>query len=135
MIAMLASLGNRPAELAFCFGTGHTTRQRNLDTGMIEKGFCADFVLMDQAQHTPGKTILESIQFGNLPGIGMTIIDGAISSHRSPTPPRLARHHGRASTRAQRWFWPLKPGEFDLAHDESRLNAAPTTRYCVTSIN
>ena len=88
MIAMLSSLGNMPAELAFCFGTGNTTRQRNLDTGMIEKGFCADFVLMDQAQHTPGKTILESIQFGNLPGIGMTIIDGAITSHRSRnTPP------------------------------------------------
>ena len=43
---------------------------------------------MDQAQHTPGKTILESIQFGNLPGIGMTIIDGAITSQRSRnTPP------------------------------------------------
>ncbi len=88
MIAMLSSLGNMPAELAFCFGTGNTTRQRNLDTGMIEKGYCADFVLMDQAQHTPGKTILESIQFGNLPGIGMTIIDGAITSQRSRnTPP------------------------------------------------
>jgi enamidase len=70
-----------PAELAFCFGTGNTTRQRNLDTGMIEKGFCADFVLMDKAQHTPGKTILVSIQFGILPGIG------AITSHRTATPP------------------------------------------------
>ncbi len=26
MIAMLSSLGNMPAELAFCFGTGNTTR-------------------------------------------------------------------------------------------------------------
>jgi hypothetical protein len=95
---------------------------------MIEKGFCADFVLMDKAQHTPGKTILVSIQFGILPGIG------AITSHRTATPPRLAHPHGRASTRAQRWFWPLKPGEFDLAPDESPINAAPTTTYCVTSI-
>lgn len=88
MIAMLSSLGNVPAEIAFCFGTGNTARQRNLDTGMIEKGYCADFVLMDQAQHTPGKTILESVQFGNLPGVGMTIIDGVIRSQRSRnTPP------------------------------------------------
>ncbi|PLL11398.1 Enamidase [Tabrizicola sp. TH137] len=88
MIAMLSSLGNVPAEIAFCFGTGNTARQRNLDTGMIETGYCADFVLMDQAQHTAGKTILESVQFGNLPGVGMTIIDGVVRSQRSRnTPP------------------------------------------------
>ena len=88
MIAMLSSLGNVPAEIAFCFGTGNTARQRGLDTGMIETGYCADFVLMDQAQHTPGKTILDSVQFGNLPGVGMTVIDGVIRSHRSRnTPP------------------------------------------------
>jgi len=91
MVAMLSSLGNIPAELAFCFGTGNTTRQRNLDTGMIKKGLCADFVLMDQAQHAPGKTILESIQFGNLPGIGMTIIDGMVRSQRSRNTPPAGR--------------------------------------------
>jgi enamidase len=88
MIAMLSSLGNLPAEIAFCFATGNTARQRKLDTGMIERGYCADFVLMDQAQHTAGKTILESVQFGNLPGVGMTIIDGVVRSQRSRnTPP------------------------------------------------
>jgi len=88
MIAMLSSLGNVPAEVAFCFGTGNTTRQRELDTGMIEAGLCADFVLMDQAQHAPGKTLLESVQLGNLPGVGMTIIDGRVTSQRSRnTPP------------------------------------------------
>lgn len=88
MIAMLSALGHVPAEIAFCFGTGNTARQRNLDTGMIETGYCADFVLMDQAQHTAGRTILESVQFGNLPGVGMTIIDGVIRSQRSRnTPP------------------------------------------------
>ncbi len=88
MIAMLSSLGNVPAEIAFCFGTGNTARQRELDTGLIEVGYCADFVLMDQAQHAPGKTILESVQLGNLPGVGMTIIDGVVTSRRSRnTPP------------------------------------------------
>ena len=88
MIAMLSSLGNVPAELAFCFGTGNTARQRELDVGLIEEGYCADFVLMDQAQHAPGKTILESVQLGNLPGVGMTIIDGKVTSRRSRnTPP------------------------------------------------
>ena len=88
MVAMLSSLGNVPAEIAFCFANGNTSRQRKLDTGLIEIGKCADFVLMDQAQHAPGATILESVQLGNLPGVGMTIIDGVVTSHRSRnTPP------------------------------------------------
>lgn len=88
MVAMLSSLGDVPAEIAFCFATGNTARQRELDAGLMEVGATADFVLMDQAQHAPGKNILESVQLGNLPGIGMTIIDGEIRSHRSRnTPP------------------------------------------------
>ena len=91
MIAMLSSLGNVPAEIAFCFGNGNTARQRKLDTGLIEAGYCADFVLMDQAQHAPGKSILESVQLGNLPGVGMTIIDGVIRSERSRNTPPATR--------------------------------------------
>lgn len=91
MIAMLSALGNVPAELAICFATGNTARQRELDTGLIEKGGAADFVLMDQAQHAPGKNILESIQLGNLPGIGMTIIDGIVRSQRSRNTPPATR--------------------------------------------
>ena len=88
MIALLSSLGDLPAEQAFCLGTGNTARMRELDCGIIEVGRAADFVLMDQAQHAPGATILESVQLGNLPGVGMTIIDGVVRSHRSRnTPP------------------------------------------------
>ncbi len=88
MVAMLSSLGNVPAETAFCFANGNTARRRELDVGLIEAGYSADFVLMDQAQHAPGKNLLESVQLGNLPGVGMTIIDGKITSHRSRnTPP------------------------------------------------
>jgi enamidase len=90
MVAMLSAFGNVPAELAFCFATGNTARQRDLDTGLIEAGYAADFVLMDQAQHSPGKSLLESVRQGNLPGIGMTIIDGKITSERSRnTPPAM----------------------------------------------
>ncbi|KMK67287.1 amidohydrolase family protein [Puniceibacterium sp. IMCC21224] len=88
MVAMLSSLGNIPAEIAFCFANGNTARRRELDTGLIEIGMAADFVLMDQAQHAPGKSMLESVQYGNLPGVGMTVIDGVVCSQRSRnTPP------------------------------------------------
>ena len=95
MVAMLSAFGNVPAETAFCFAHGNTSRQRNLDTGLIETGYAADFVLLDKAQHAPGKTMLESVQLGNLPGVGMTIIDGEVTSGRSRnTPPadRLPEH-------------------------------------------
>jgi enamidase len=91
MIAMLSSLGNVPAEIAFCFGTGNTARQRELDTGMIATGYAADFVFLDQAQHAPGRTILESVQQGNLPGVGMTVIDGVVRSERSRNTPPAGR--------------------------------------------
>ena len=91
MVAMLSAFANVPAELAFCFATGNTAHERGLDCGIIEKGRAADFVLMDQAQHAPGKNILESVQLGNLPGIGMTIIDGIVRSHRSRNTPPAQR--------------------------------------------
>ena len=88
---MLSSLGNVPAEIAFCFATGNTARMRELNSGIIEKGKAADFVLLDQAQHSPGKDMLESVRQGNLPGIGMTIIDGIVTSTRSRNTPPAAR--------------------------------------------
>ena len=91
MIAMLSSLGNVPAEIAFCFATGNTARMRELDSGVVDIGKSADFIILDQAQHSPGKDMLESIGQGNLPGIGMTIIDGKVCSHRSRNTPPATR--------------------------------------------
>jgi len=91
MVAMLSSLGDIPAETAFCFATGNTARMRDLDSGLIEVGKVADFILIDQAQHAPGKNMLESIKQGNLPGVGMTIIDGQVRSTRSRNTPPATR--------------------------------------------
>ncbi|MCC1493990.1 amidohydrolase family protein [Cognatishimia sp. F0-27] len=91
MVAMLSALGDVPAEVAFCFATGNTARRRTLDVGLIEKGRAADFVLMDQAQHAPGKDLLDSVRLGNLPGVGMTVIDGIVRSQRSRNTPPATR--------------------------------------------
>jgi enamidase len=88
MISLLSSLGEIPAEIAICLATGNTAKIRNLNCGLIAPGREASFVLMDRAQHSAGKNLLDSIQKGDLPGIGMVVIDGAISTHRSRnTPP------------------------------------------------
>jgi enamidase len=91
MVAMLSSLGGVPAETAICFATGNTARMRKLDVGLIEVGRAADFVFMDKAQHSAGKDLLDSIRLGDLPGIGMTVIDGVIRSQRSRNTPPATR--------------------------------------------
>ncbi len=88
MVSMLSALGDIPAELAFCFATGNTARMRKLDCGLIEPGRAADFVFMDKAQHSAGATLLDSVRLGDLPGIGMVVIDGVVRCQRSRnTPP------------------------------------------------
>ncbi len=91
MVSMLSALGEVPAEIAFCFATGNTARMRNLDCGLIEPGRSADFVFMDRAQHSAGKDLLESVRLGDIPGIGMVVIDGIVRTGRSRnTPPATA---------------------------------------------
>ena len=91
LIALLSALGGIPAEWVFCFATGNTARIRRLNSGLIEVGRDADFVFMDRAQHTAGRSLLHSIQLGDLPGIGMVMIDGIVRCGRSRnTPPAQA---------------------------------------------
>ena len=91
MISLLSSLGDVPAQVAICFATGNTAKIRNLDCGLIAPGKAANFVLMDKAQHSSGKDLLESIQRGDLPGVGMVIIDGVVSAQRSRNTPPATR--------------------------------------------
>ncbi len=88
MVAMLSSLGDVAPEVAFCFATGNTARMRALDTGLVEAGRAADFVLLDRAQHSAGRDLLECVRLGDLPGVGMVVIDGTPRINRSRnTPP------------------------------------------------
>jgi enamidase len=91
MISMLSSLGDVPAEVVMCFATGNTAKIRKLTCGMVEVGRAATFVMIDKAQHSSGKTVLDCIQRGDLPGIGMVIIDGVVSAHRSRNTPPATR--------------------------------------------
>ena len=91
MVSMLSALGDLPAEEAICLATGNTARMRKLDCGLIEVGRAADFVFMDKAQHSAGKGLLESIGLGDLPGIGMVVIDGVVKCQRSRNTPPAER--------------------------------------------
>ena len=91
MIAMLSSLAEVPAAEAFCFATGNTARIRGLDCGLIEPGRAADVVILDRAQHSSGRDLLDSVEKGDLPGVGMVIIDGVVRCGRSRNTPPAER--------------------------------------------
>jgi enamidase len=48
----------------------------------------ADFVFLDRAQHSAGRDLLDSVRLGDIPGVGMVMIDGIVRCQRSRnTPP------------------------------------------------
>ena len=88
MIAMLASLGDIPAEIASCFTAGNTAKSGNSDCGPIAPGRRRHLCDDRQSPALSRKTVLESIQRGDLPVFGMVLVDGAVSVQRSRnTPP------------------------------------------------
>lgn len=91
MVSFLSSLGDLPAEQAFCLATGNTARIRGLESGLIEVGRPADLLFIDRAQHTAGATLLQSVALGDLPGVGMVMIDGKIACGRSRNTPPAER--------------------------------------------
>jgi enamidase len=91
MISLLSGLGGLAPELAIACATGNTAKMRKLDCGIIEVGRAADFVFIDRAQHTAGKDVLQSIALGDLPGIGMVVIDGIVRCGRSRNTPPAER--------------------------------------------
>ncbi len=91
-IAHLASLSNVAPEVIFCFATGNTARVRNLsDRGVVEIGRAADLVFLDAAEASAGDDLLDCLRQGNLPGIGMVMIDGVIRTGRSRNTPPARR--------------------------------------------
>ncbi len=91
MIAFLSSFGDVPAEEMFACATGNTARMRKLEGGLIEVGRAADLVFMDRAQHSSGENLLDSLRKGDLPGIGMVMIDGIVRCGRSRNTPPAER--------------------------------------------
>ena len=90
LIALIASMADIPAEIVFGFATGNISRMRALPQGLIEVGRPADFVFMDKAQHSAGTDLLDSMRLGDIPGVGMVMIDGIVRCQRSRnTPPAV----------------------------------------------
>ena len=90
-LSLLAGLGGMdPAEAIAC-ATGNTARVYTLDTGVIAEGRAADLVICDAPIGSIARDALGALSAGDLPGISMVLIDGAITIGRSRNTPPATR--------------------------------------------
>ena len=90
-LSLLAGLGGLdPAEAVAC-ATGNTARVYKLDAGVIAEGREADLVICDAPTGSIARDALGALSAGDLPGISMVLIDGAITIGRSRNTPPAAR--------------------------------------------
>jgi enamidase len=90
-IAHLVALGGVDPAVGIALATGNTARVHGLDVGAIEVGRAADLVICDAPVGSSADTTLGALAIGDLPGISLVIIDGAVMTGRSRNTPPAAR--------------------------------------------
>jgi enamidase len=91
MITFLSGMCAISGELAVCFATGNTKEVFGLDHGTVKVGEAADLQLIDAPMGSEGRNAKEAIEKGDIPGIGMVMIDGVVKaqiSRNTPPPTR-----------------------------------------------
>jgi enamidase len=92
VVNFISSLCGIPAEVAICCATGNTMRVFGLSHGIIKEGYDADIQIIDAPMGSAGKDAKGAIEIGDIPGIGMVIIDGVIRTQVSRnTPPPIRK--------------------------------------------
>jgi enamidase len=91
VLAHLASLADVAPEIAVAMATGNTARVHGLDVGFLAPGKAADIALVDAPVGSSATTALDALRVGDLPGVSMVLIDGAVLIGRSRNTPPAAR--------------------------------------------
>ncbi len=91
-ISLLCSVGELDPGLAIAAASGSVSRWRGLEAGLIAVGRAADLVFLDAPVGGAGEDAAEALLLGELPGIGMVMVDGAaVVPGRSRNTPPAAR--------------------------------------------
>ena len=92
-VVEMSTLTGLPAAQAWALACGNNADVLELNTGRIEVGRVADFVIMDAPLGCVKDNAPAAIENGDLPGISCVVIDGkirAMKSRNTPAPTRLA---------------------------------------------
>ncbi|MCW8084459.1 amidohydrolase family protein [Sabulicella glaciei] len=90
-ISLLCSLGELDPGIAIAAAGGNTARWRGIEAGTIAVGRPADLVFLDAPIGGAGEDAAEAFIHGELPGIGMVMVDGEVRCGRSRNTPPAAR--------------------------------------------
>ena len=96
-ISAVTTFSDIEPEQAVAMASGNTAKVYGLNRGIIAEGYEADFLLVDAPVGSVAETALEALAIGDLPGIGMVIIDGEVKagvSRNTPPPRRKAKIAG-----------------------------------------
>ena len=91
-VTELSSLGGLPAAMAICLATGNNAKVWGLSSGVISPGRDADLLIADAPNGSTQGDLLTAMENGDVPGIGIVIIDGevrVVRSRNTPPPRRM----------------------------------------------
>ena len=93
-VTELSSLGGLPAATALCLATGNNAKAWGLNSGIIAPGRDADLLIADAPNGSTRDSMFSAMENGDVPGIGVVIIDSVIRvfrSRNSPPPAKVPR--------------------------------------------
>ncbi len=90
-IAYVASMTAVSGAEAICCATGNTAKVYGLSCGILAEGKDADIVIMDAPMGGVGKTALEAIEAGDVPGVSIVLVDGQVMFTASRNTPPVTR--------------------------------------------
>jgi len=89
---LISSLGGISGPEAVATATGNTARCYDLNRGLIKEGYEADLIMMDTPMGSVAKDAVGAIEAGDIPGIGLVMVDGVVKAQVSRnTPPPVRK--------------------------------------------
>jgi enamidase len=89
---LISSLGGVSGPEAVAMATGNTARCHKLNRGLVKEGYEADLIMMDTPMGSVGKDAVGAIEAGDIPGVGLVMVDGEIKAQVSRnTPPPVRK--------------------------------------------
>ncbi|UCF72913.1 MAG: amidohydrolase family protein [Deltaproteobacteria bacterium] len=89
---LISSLGGVSGSDAVAMATGNTARCYKLNRGLIREGYEADLIMMDTPMGSVGRDAVSAIEAGDIPGIGLVMVDGVVKAQVSRnTPPPMRK--------------------------------------------
>jgi enamidase len=91
--AWLSSILDIPPELALAIASGNAANAYRLNRGKLAPGREADILLMDAPKDSSATDALDALRIGDIPAVGMLMVDGAIVSlqcRNTPPPKHVA---------------------------------------------